>query len=150
MDRFGVAEVAVDRWHEVDCDILSPCALGGGLNAVTIPALRCRAVAGAANNQLASVADGGLLAERGIVYAPDFVCNAGGVINVAEELVGGGYDRDRALARVEGIQLSVTTVLQTAAAEAVTTEVAAARVAEARIAAIGGVKLVRAGAGAGP
>lgn len=143
VEELGVQPVDVTRAHEVECDILSPCALGGGLNAATIPALRCRAVAGGANNQLAAEADGGRLAERGIVYVPDFICNAGGVINVAEELV--GYDRDRALARVEGIQQTVTAVLRTASSEGVTTELAAERVAEARIGAMSGVKLIRLG-----
>ncbi len=86
--RFAVdthgASVADDpaKAHTIECDIFSPCALGAVLNAVTIPALRCAAVCGAANNQLAEEADGDRLAERGILYVPDYVANAGGVINI--------------------------------------------------------------------
>ena len=77
--------------------MLSPCALGGVLDSVTIPRLRCRAVVGAANNQLDGPGADRELAARGILYAPDFVANAGGIINIAEEFT--GYDRERALAR---------------------------------------------------
>src|SRR5690606_430576 len=105
VERFGVAVVEPSRAHMVDCDIWSPCALGAVLSASTIPALRCLAVVGAANNQLASTDDDGRLAERGIVYVPDFVANAGGVINISEEV--GGYDRDRAFAHVAGIEQTV-------------------------------------------
>ena len=74
-------------------DIFSPCALGAALNAETIPELACDAVVGSANNQLAELADADRLRQRGVVYAPDFVANAGGVINIAEEPH--GYDRTR-------------------------------------------------------
>lgn len=85
-----------------DTDILSPCALGGILNATAIAALRCRAVAGAANNQLATGAEGQLLHDRGILYAPDYVINAGGIINVGLEYLGQG-DRAEVDARVARI-----------------------------------------------
>jgi len=71
-----------------DVDVLAPCALGNVLNAETIPRIRAKVIAGAANNQLASAADGARLAERGILYAPDYVINAGGVISVAREYLG--------------------------------------------------------------
>ncbi len=74
--------VPADRIAEVDCDVFSPCATGGVLNADTIPSLRCRVIAGAANNQLGEPADAERLAERGILYAPDYVVNAGGVIHL--------------------------------------------------------------------
>ena len=86
--------------HRVPCDIYAPCGLGGVLNTATIPELRCWAVAGAANNQLASPECGQLLADAGILYAPDFVVNAGGIINIAEERSRGGYDHERAFAKV--------------------------------------------------
>ncbi len=86
----------------VETDILSPCALGGILNATAIAALRCRAVAGAANNQLATGAEGQLLHDRGILYAPDYVINAGGIINVGLEYLGQG-DRAEVDARVARI-----------------------------------------------
>ncbi|HEV2761277.1 MAG TPA: Glu/Leu/Phe/Val dehydrogenase dimerization domain-containing protein, partial [Acidimicrobiales bacterium] len=88
----GAEAVAVEKIHAVECDIYSPCALGGVLNTNTIPELRCAAVVGSANNQLADdAASARLLADAGVLYAPDFVVNAGGLINIAEELAPGGY-----------------------------------------------------------
>jgi leucine dehydrogenase len=72
-----------------DVDVLAPCALGNVLTAETIPGIRARVVAGSANNQLGTPADGSRLAERGILYAPDYVINAGGIISVAREFLGG-------------------------------------------------------------
>jgi len=131
--RFGVAIVGPDLAHRVACDVLSPCALGAGLNTRTVPELACRAVVGAANNQLAEPADAGRLAGAGVLYAPDFVVNAGGVINIAEELSPGGYDLARARVAIERIAGNLTAVLQVARDEAITTEAAAERVAERRI-----------------
>ncbi|MGH9126854.1 MAG: Glu/Leu/Phe/Val family dehydrogenase [Acidimicrobiales bacterium] len=113
----GVAAVPVDEAHQVKCDVFSPCALGGVITERVIGELQCRAVAGAANNQLAAPEDGRRLAERGIVYAPDFVVNAGGVINITDELAGfeGGYDQERAYARVRGVYDTTLRVLQKAA-----------------------------------
>ena len=98
VERYGAATVTPAAAHTVPCDIFSPCALGAVLNSTTIPELRCEAVVGSANNQLASPADAERLRHRGIVYVPDFVANAGGVINIAEEPH--GYDRDRAYDRI--------------------------------------------------
>ena len=94
---FGAEIVSIDRIHKVKCDIYSPClTLGGVLNKKTIPELKCRIVAGATNNQLLSPSsDSRLLFKRGIIYAPDYVINAGGVINVAHELHPLGYSRGR-------------------------------------------------------
>lgn len=86
-----VEVVSPEEIHASDVDLFAPCALGAGLNEVTIPQLRARLVAGAANNQLATEADAGRLHERGILYVPDFVANAGGIINVAAEYL--GHDR---------------------------------------------------------
>lgn len=82
-DRCGATIVQVDRIHAAKADILAPCALGGGLNADTIPAIKARVVAGAANNQLAGDADAERLRTQGILHAPDFIINAGGVISIA-------------------------------------------------------------------
>jgi leucine dehydrogenase len=101
VDAFGVDAIAADAVIDEPCDILAPCALGGVISPETVPRLRCRAICGAANNQLVDLEDGDALAERGILYAPDFVANAGGIINIAEEFT--GYDRDRALARTARI-----------------------------------------------
>jgi len=91
------AEVApIERIFEVDCDVLAPCALGSALNDETIPRLRCKIVAGAANNQLAEPRHGDSLFQRGILYAPDYAINAGGLINVADEVKGYNAERSRA------------------------------------------------------
>jgi leucine dehydrogenase len=92
--EFGASVVPIDRIFDVECDVLSPCALGSALNDDTILRLRCRIVAGAANNQLAEPRHGDALNARGILYAPDYAINAGGLINVAEELI--SYDAARA------------------------------------------------------
>jgi len=83
---------------QADVDVLVPCALGGFLDDETVPRLRCRIIAGAANNQLADEGIADLLAARGVLWAPDFVANAGGVINIAEER--GGYHPAAARLRV--------------------------------------------------
>jgi leucine dehydrogenase len=88
--EFGAAIVAIGDVAYVDCDVFAPCALGAGLNDDTIPHLKARIVAGAANNQLAEPRHGNDLHARGILYAPDYAINAGGLINVAQEVK--GYD----------------------------------------------------------
>ena len=118
--------------HAVACDIYSPCALGSALNDVTIPELRTAAVVGAANNQLADASGATRLADAGVLYAPDYVVNAGGVINLAEELV--GYDRRRAWQRIEGIFDTTTAVFKRAASDGITTAAAADCMAEERLA----------------
>ena len=140
----GAEAVAVEKIHAVECDIYSPCALGGSLSGETIPELRCAAVVGSANNQLADgVASARLLADAGVLYAPDFVANAGGLINIAEELAPGGYRPDRAGTAVQRIFETVASVLQAAAADGVTTAEAADRRAENRIAALSAVHQIR-------
>ena len=88
--EFGAAIVAIDQVAYVDCDVFAPCALGAGLNDATIPYLKARIVAGAANNQLAEPRHGNDLHARSILYAPDYAINAGGLVNVAQEVK--GYD----------------------------------------------------------
>jgi glutamate dehydrogenase/leucine dehydrogenase len=142
-ERHGAATVAPEAAHTVPCDIFSPCALGGVLNSATIPDLHCDAVVGSANNQLASVADAERLRHRNVVYAPDFVANAGGVINIAEEA--NGYDHARAYARIETVRHTVGQVLDRSAADGITTAQAAERLAEDRIAAVSRVRLLSTG-----
>lgn len=127
----GVEAIEPAEAHAVPCDIFAPCALGAVLNSRTVPELNCRAVVGAANNQLETESDGDALAARGIVYVPDFVANAGGVINIADELI--GYHRDRALEAVRRIGDTTSKILTAAADGSCTTEEAAMRLAEARI-----------------
>jgi leucine dehydrogenase len=119
--------------HAVECDVYSPCALGAVIRPETVAELRCRVVAGAANNQLLDDAMGDALHSRGILYAPDFVINAGGVINIGEEL-GQPYDADRARTSVERIADTLRTVFARAKADGVPTHIAADRLAEERIA----------------
>ena len=126
----GATVVVPDRIGEVECDIFAPCALGGVLNGETIPRLRCGAVVGAANNQLADPSAAALLARAGIVYAPDYVVNAGGVIHIAAELDGRAATVD---GRVRAIADTVGAILVRAQTEGITTAEAAARLARARL-----------------
>jgi leucine dehydrogenase len=116
-----------------DVDVLAPCALGGVLDEDTVPRLRCRAIAGAANNQLAADHVGELLAARGILWVPDFVANAGGVVNIAVELEPEGYDTARAETRVRAIGDTVRTVLDHADATGTTPLTAAMEIAHRRV-----------------
>ncbi|MBV8297072.1 MAG: Glu/Leu/Phe/Val dehydrogenase [Acidimicrobiia bacterium] len=119
--------------HRVPCDIYAPCGLGGVLNTATIPELRCWAVAGAANNQLASPECGQLLADAGILYAPDFVVNAGGIINIAEERSRGGYDHERAFAKVRRVYDTTLAVFDAAKRDGLTPVDAALALARKRL-----------------
>lgn len=130
-ERTGARVVAVDAAHAVVCDIFSPCALGAALSATTIPELQAAAVVGSANNQLATPQDAQRIHDSGVLYAPDYVVNAGGVINIAHEH--GGYDRSRADEQIRGIHATVHRVLDLADAEGITTAAAADLVAERRI-----------------
>lgn len=116
----------------LECDILAPCALGPVIDIPTVDRLQCLAVCGAANNQLAGDDVDDLLMARDIVYAPDFVVNAGGIINLAEEFV--GYSHERALARAEGIEGTTETVLARARADGIAPGRAAIAIAHERIA----------------
>ncbi len=90
--KYNAKTVPVDQILKVDCDVLAPCAAGGIINDLTIPEFRCKAIAGCANNQLLRDFHAQALRDRGILYAPDFVINAGGLLNVAEELEDAGYN----------------------------------------------------------
>ena len=109
-DETGATPVAADDLIDLDVDVFAPCALGAVLNSETIPRLRARVVAGAANNQLQNGALGETLLHEGILYAPDYVINAGGVIDVAFERT--GYDLDKVVAKVEGIAASLTEIFE--------------------------------------
>jgi len=130
--ELGAEEAPPDAVHAVECDVLSPCALGAGINGTTLPELRCRIIAGAANNQLADESMGDELQARGILYAPDFAINAGGVINIGEELQG-PYDPDRARRSVERIGDTLAAVFERARETGVSTHTAALAMARERI-----------------
>ena len=131
-DEFGATVVATNEILTAECDILAPCALGAILNPNTIPSLRCKAVAGAANNQILDDASGLALKARGIYYAPDFVINGGGVINAAAE-VDGPYNVDAVLAKVDNIYNTIEHILTESKATGEPEGVIATRYAESLI-----------------
>ena len=137
----GAKIVGMDEIYDIDMDIYAPCALGATLNDDTIGRLKCAMVAGAANNQLADEQKHGyMLLDKGITYAPDFLINAGGIINVYEEFLG-NYNRDRAYAMAENIYDTCLNILNEAETDGISTQEAAIKMAEKRIADIGKVKL---------
>lgn len=132
---YGSKIIELDEIYDIECDIFAPCALGASLNSETIPRLACAAVVGSANNQLATDADADRLVDRGILYVPDFVVNAGGIINVAVGI--GGYEVRRAATAIDNIHIAVADVLAAAEQHGINPHVAAVRVAEERIDAVG-------------
>jgi len=135
--ELGVEIVPTGEILEVDCDVVAPCALGAVINDDSIPKLRCRIVAGAANNQLAEDRHGQELHNRGILYAPDYVINAGGLINVYNELI--GYNREVAMRMARGIHGNMARLFEIARAQSIPTYQAADRLAEERIGRIKGL-----------
>ena len=139
-DRRELADRLGARWTDPESamtagvDVLAPCALGAVLSEESVPLLRARAIAGAANNQLAQEAVSELLASRGVLWVPDFVANAGGVVNIAVELEPEGYDTARAEVRVRAIADTVRTVLDHAEATGATPLAAAMEIARRRVA----------------
>jgi leucine dehydrogenase len=129
----------MDDIYKVDAKVYVPCALGASVNEKTIPQFKFEIVAGAANNQLATDECGDILHKKGILYAPDYAINAGGLMNVSIELQ--GYDRERANRMVTGIYDIMGNIFKLADKEKMPTYRAADRLAEQRIAAIGRVKL---------
>jgi leucine dehydrogenase len=138
VDDFRARAVAPDQIYAVQADIFAPCALGGILNDQTIGVLKVNIVAGAANNQLAEDRHGDMLEERGIVYAPDYVINAGGLVNVNAELA--GWTMERARNKAGEIYHTLLMVFEIAAEEGMPSYKAADRLAERRIAAIAKVR----------
>lgn len=130
-DEFGATVAPLDAILSTDCDVLAPCALGGALNDSTIPDLQCQIVAGAANNQLAESRHGEALRERGILYAPDYAINAGGLVNVAQEVE--GYDAAVSRSRTMGIYDTIMTIVTRAASEGLPTHAVARAMAEERL-----------------
>ena len=130
-EEFGATIVSIDDIYDVECDIFSPCALGAVLNRRTIPKLRCKIVAGGANNQLEEDEDGDLLEQRGILYAPDYVLNAGGVINLSMELT--GYNAEAAKTQLAEIYNTIEKVISLAKSSHISTARAADSLAQRRI-----------------
>lgn len=143
VNETGATVVSPNDIYDAQVDIYAPCALGATLNSDTIPRLKCEIVAGSANNQLAvEEIDGAALVNRGIVYAPDFLINAGGLINVYNEVIG-NYNYDRVMRHAENIYSQTLTILERAQAEGITPQQAANRIAEERINAIAAIKTRR-------
>lgn len=115
--QYGAQIVPAEKVYETECDIFCPCAMGGILNSSTIPKLRCKAVAGSANNQLERPEDGLMLWKRGVLYAPDFIINAGGLINVSVEFGLHGYDPKLARDKTNRIFDFLINIFQKAEAE---------------------------------
>lgn len=131
--KYGAKAVAPGEILQVSCDILAPCALGAILNDQTIPHLRCKAVVGAANNQLLTDAHAKAMRARNILYAPDFVVNAGGLLNVAEELEEQGYLPSSAHAKVHRIYDTLLSIYKIADKNNESTQEAALSLAEYRM-----------------
>jgi leucine dehydrogenase len=131
VEDFGARAVDPNEIYGVECDIYAPCALGATINDETIPQLRAKVIAGSANNQLKDTRHGDIIHEMGIVYAPDYVINAGGVINVADELY--GYNQERAMKKVEQLYATIEKVIEISKRDGIPTYVAADRMAEERI-----------------
>ena len=130
----GAAVIAADDVIGTECDVYSPCAVGGTLNRDTTPRLRCRGIAGCANNQLGEPEDGDRLQEAGILYAPDYVANAGGVIQLVglEDL---GWSEDELQQRLTRIGDTLRTLFRSAAEQGITPVAAAEQLVDERIAA---------------
>jgi leucine dehydrogenase len=138
---YGVETAPLEEVHKLEVDIFAPCALGAIVNDDTISEFKCKIIAGAANNQLATEAHGDKLRDLGIVYAPDFVINSGGLINVEDELR--GYDRERALKKVEGIYRALQLIFAMSSERGISTSRAALEHAQERIRKISRIRLVR-------
>lgn len=110
VEEFGAIAVPADQILAQECDILAPCAMGAVVNPTTIPNFNCKAIAGAANNVILDLASGQALKDRGIYYAPDFIINAGGVINAAGEAAG-NYNEEEVLKKVYNIYNTVERIL---------------------------------------
>ncbi|MDH5834221.1 Glu/Leu/Phe/Val dehydrogenase dimerization domain-containing protein [Luteimonas kalidii] len=139
VSELGAEAVGLDEIYDVDADVYSPCALGGTVNDKTLPRLKAKVICGAANNQLANNAIGDEVAKRGILYAPDYAVNAGGVMNISLEI--DGYNRERAMRMMRTIYHNLTRIFEIAERDAIPTYVAADRLAEERIQTIGKLKL---------
>ncbi len=132
-DELGLELIPAKAVYTTECDIFAPCALGGVLSTDTIPQLKCRAVVGGANNQLADPEDAGSLRAEGILYAPDYVVNVGGAMAILG-LETQGWTREQAEKQVtESVRRALRQVFELAAAEGITTEAAARRIAEERL-----------------
>lgn len=139
--EFNAKISETDDIYDLEMDVYAPCALGATINDDTIERLKCPVIAGAANNQLDTESKHGQeLKDRGILYAPDYAINAGGLINVANEIE--GYNRERAFQQTEGIYDTLMTIFKRAEDEGIPTHIAANRVAEKRMEELSKIKRI--------
>lgn len=139
VDDYGAEAVSADEIYDVDANIYSPCALGGTINEKTLERLKCKIICGAANNQLATNEIGDEVQKRGILYAPDYAVNAGGLMNVSLEI--DGYNRERAMRMLRTIYFNLGRIFEISKRDNIPTYLAADRMAEERINAIGKLRL---------
>ena len=137
----GLKVVKPDDIYGIDCDIFAPCALGGVINPETIPQLKCKVIAGGANNQLLSESDGEALHRMGIMYGPDYILNSGGIINVESE-ISGIYNADRAREKTERVYEIMERVISISKTEEIPSAKAADRLAEERLKSVRGIRPV--------
>jgi len=140
VEAYGADHVAPDAIYDVDCDIFCPCALGGIINDGTLKRLKCKIICGSANNQLGAERHGDLLEERGMIYAPDYVANAGGTIYDTDRLGVGGVSHERGKDKVSRIYGNMERVFEIADRDKIPAYRAADRVAEERIERIAHIK----------
>lgn len=132
--KYNIEIVSPDAIYDVTCDIFAPCALGASINAKTLPRIKAKVIAGAANNQLETPAIGEEIMRREMIYAPDYAINAGGLINIYYEGVAeGGYNRSRAFDHVSKIGPTITEILERSKSEKKPTYAVADRIAEERV-----------------
>ena len=144
VDDHGAEAVAPDQIYDVDAQVYSPCALGGTVNENTLPRLKCQVICGAANNQLVNDEIGDEVMRKGILYAPDYAVNAGGLMNVSLEI--DGYNRERAMRMLRTIYFNLGRIFEISQRDNIPTYKAADRMAEERIASIGKLRLPHLGA----
>ena len=137
--EFGAAVVPLDKLFETPCDVIAPCALGSALNDTTIPRMVAKIVAGAANNQLAQPRHGDDLHARGILYAPDYAINAGGLVNVAQEVL--GYDAQKSRKKTLEIYDTIFEIAERSAKTGTPTYLIADMMVEEKLAAVSRSKM---------
>ncbi len=140
--ELGATAVGPDEIYGVECDVFSPCAIGAIINDKTIEQLKCKIIAGPANNQLAEPRHGDILHERGILYVPDYVINSGGVINIIDDISGREYSKENAMKNTAKIYDACKKVFELAKRHGIPTYKAADKMVEERIASVGKIKTI--------
>ncbi len=140
--ELGATAVGQDEIYGVECDVFSPCAIGAIINDKTIEQLKCKIIAGPANNQLAEPRHGDILHERGILYVPDYVINSGGVINIIDDISGREYSKENAMKNTAKIYDACKKVFEIAKRHGIPTYRAADKMVEERIASVGKIKTI--------